>query len=257
VEIRVSFVKNLGKNALNLVDDAGYALLKILEPFSLTRHYQEAMYTFSSNTVDAYSKVANPYKAIDLDTYIPKEGAAIVASNHNSEWDVIILATAIEQAIHRPLHQMAKHSLFKIPVVNAWVRTHFAFPLRRGETDRDAVNYALNLLNQGELVGMYPEGTTNDGNGELLDAHVGLMRLAIQADVPIIPVGITGTENIYPKHAKMLNFGQGCVIKAGPAFEDHREYAHKGKLPEYDVLKQLTDSFMGDVKELLYYNKPI
>jgi 1-acyl-sn-glycerol-3-phosphate acyltransferase len=253
----MSFVKNLGKNALQMVDDAGYALLKLLEPFSLTRHYQDAMYTFSSNTVDAYSKVANPYKAIDLDTYIPKEGAAIVASNHNSEWDVLILATAIEQAIHRPLHQMAKHSLFKIPVVNAWVRTHFAFPLRRGETDRDAMSYALDRLTEGELVGMYPEGTTNEGNGELLDAHVGIMRLAIEADVPIIPVGITGTENIYPKHAKMLNFGKGCVIKAGPAFEDHREYAHKGKLPEYDVLKQLTDSLMGDIKELLYYNKPI
>lgn len=253
----MSFLKQFSKTALQLVDDAGYGILKILEPFSLTRHYQDSVYTFSANVVHAYCGVANPYKTIDFEQYIPKEGPAIIASNHNSEWDVIMISMSIHKVMKRYVHQMAKQSLFKIPIVNAWTRTHFAFPLRRGEGDRDAENHALELLTAGELVGMYPEGTTNEGNGQFLDPHAGIMRLAIQADVPIIPLGLTGTENIYPKNAKMINFGKGCVLKAGPAFEQHREYAHKGTLPDYDVLKQLTIDLMAEIKELLFYNKSV
>ncbi len=253
----MSSLKSVGKNLLQLADDAGYGILKLLEPFGLTRHYQNAVHAFSGNFVDALSKAAMPYKAIDFDKYIPATGPALIASNHNSEWDVLILATAVVQTTHRQLWQMAKHSLFRMPVVNAWTRTHFAFPLRRGESDQDSVKYAMDLLSKGEIVGMYPEGTTNDGNGKLLEPHVGVMRIAIEADVPIIPIGITGTENIYPKHAKMLNFGKSCVLQCGKPWNKHRQYSHKYPRPDYDTLRELTQSLMGEVKELLYYNKTI
>jgi 1-acyl-sn-glycerol-3-phosphate acyltransferase len=251
----MSFLKSFGKNLLNAADDVGYGVLKLLEPFGLTRQYQDTVHAFSGNVVDAYCKVANPYKAIDFEKYIPKEGAAVIASNHNSEWDVIMIATAVVQTTHRQLWQMAKHSLFKIPIVNAWTRTHFAFPLRRGESDKDSVNYAMELLSKGEIVGMYPEGTTTEGDGKLLEPHVGVMRIAIEADVPIIPIGITGTEKIFPKHAKMINVGKSCVLQCGKPYNKHRTYSNKFPRPDYDTLRELTQDLMKEVKGLLYYDK--
>jgi 1-acyl-sn-glycerol-3-phosphate acyltransferase len=154
----------------------------------------------------------------------------------------------------RRLFQMAKESLFKIPIVNAWVRTHYAFPLRRGEHDISSYNQARELLKQGELVVVYPEGTTNSGNGEILEGHTGAIRLAIEAKVPIIPVGVTGSEDIYPKHAKSITFGKGCYMKAGEPI-DLSKYFDK-PVPEYDELKRLTDDMMGRIKNLMYYNDP-
>jgi len=92
---------------------------------------------------------------------------------------------------------------------------------------------------------MYPEGTTNAGGGELLEGHTGAMRLAIEKQVPILLVGITGTEKTYPKHAKMLSFYRGQIMKAGPAFMEHKK--HWGRL---------TANMMAQIKDLLLYDSP-
>jgi len=253
----MSFLKQFGKQFLEFVDDAGYDIMRLLEPFGLTRQYQETVENFSGQCIDAMCKVAFPAKTIDFEKYIPPTGAAVIVSNHNSEWDVIMNAATIVNINKRYLWQMAKHSLFRIPVVNAWVRTHFAFPLRRGESDKDSTKFALDLLSKGELVGMYPEGTTNEGNGKFLEPHVGVMRIAIEADVPIIPIGITGTENIFPKNAKMLNVGKSCVLRCGKPWNKHRQFCNKYPRPEYGTLRELTDDLMNEIKGLLYYNTPI
>lgn len=150
---------------------------------------------------------------------------------------------------------MAKESLFKIPIVNAWVRTHHAFPLRRGEHDVSSYNTGKDLLEAGELVVVYPEGTTNPGGGVQLEGHTGAVRLAIDIKVPIIPIGVTGSENIFPKHAKMLNFGKGCIFKAGEPFMEHAQYFDQ-QMPSYDELKRLTNNMMAKIKDLMCYNNP-
>ena len=150
---------------------------------------------------------------------------------------------------------MAKQSLFKIPLVNAWVRNHHAFPLKRGEHDVDSYNYAKEILEKGHLVCTYPEGTTNPGGGQLLEGHTGAMRMAIETQVPIVLIGITGTENTYPKHAKMLNFYKGSILKAGPPFMEHKKYWGK-PMPDYNELKRLTNYMMERIRDLILYNTP-
>jgi 1-acyl-sn-glycerol-3-phosphate acyltransferase len=197
-----------------------------------------------------------PYKVIDYDKYIPDkhETGAIICSNHNSEWDVIILATTFQQRGHY-VFQQAKESLFRVPIVNAWVRSSRAFPLTRGEHDVGSYNYCVEQLKNKEWVIIYPEGTTNSGGGELLEGHTGAMRAAIDAQVPIILVGITGSEDVYPKKAKMLNFGKGVILKAGPMFMEHKKYWGK-PMPDYETLKELTASMMAQIKELMMYDDP-
>jgi len=249
-----TYLKDVGKGVLRLIDDLWYVLLRNLEVLGLREQFQKIVHCFSGDLVCSWSDLMMPYKVIDFEKYIPQEGAALICPSHNSEWDVLLLAASI---IHHPprrvMWQMAKQSLFKIPLVNAWVRNHHAFPLKRGEHDVDSYNFAKELLSSGEVVCTYPEGTTNLGGGELLEGHTGPMRLAIETQVPIIPVGITGTETTYPKHAKMLKFYKGQILKAGPPFMEHQQYWGK-PVPDYDELKRLTNNMMDRIRGLLVYD---
>jgi len=251
-----TYLKDVGKGVLQLIDDSWYALLKSLEVLGVREQFQRTVQCFSGDLVCGWSDLMMPYKVIDFEKYIPQEGAALICPSHNSEWDVLILAASM---IHHPprrvMYQMAKQSLFKIPLVNAWVRNHHAFPLKRGEHDVDSYNHAKILLEQGKIVCTYPEGTTNLGGGQLIEGHTGPMRLAIETQVPIIPIGITGTETTYPKHAKMLKFYKGQVLKAGPPFMEHQKYWGK-PVPDYDELKRLTENMMDRIRDLLVYDTP-
>lgn len=252
----MSYLKDQGKGIIRLIDDSWYAFLRSLEAFGVRTQFQHIVQCFSGDLVCNWSDLMMPYKAIDFDKYIPAEGAALICPSHNSEWDVLILAAAmIHHEPRRVAYQMAKQSLFKIPVVNAWVRNHHAFPLKRGAHDVEAYIYAKELLRSGEVVITYPEGTTNLGHGQLLEAHTGPMRLAIETQVPIIPIGITGTEATYPKHAKMLKFYKGQILKCGPPFMDHQKYWDK-PMPDYDELKRLTEKMMDQIRDLLLYDTP-
>jgi len=251
----LSYLKDVGMGAIQLVDDIWYSFIKSLEVFGLRKQYSATSQAIHGWAVHNFCNLMIPYKAIDFEKYIPDNGAAVLCTNHNSEWDVIMTATSLIYHRKRVLYQMSKQGLFKVPIVNAWVRTHHAFPLKRGQHDVDSYNYAKYLLDNGELVMMYPEGTTNPGGGELLEGHTGAMRLAIEKQVPILLVGVTGTEDTYPKHAKMLNFYKGSILKAGPPFMEHKK--HWGKpMPDYDELKRLTNNMMAQIKDLLLYDSP-
>ena len=252
----MSYLKDQAKSVIRLIDDSWYSLLRSLEEFGVREIFQKPVHCFSGDLVCGWSDLMMPYSVIDFEKNIPAEGAALICPSHNSEWDVLILAASI---IHHPprrvAYQMAKESLFKIPLVNSWVRNHHAFPLKRGMHDVDSFIYATELLERGEIVITYPEGTTNTGNGQLLEGHTGPMRLAIETKVPIIPIGITGTESSYPKRAKMLSFYKGQIMKAGAPFMEHQQYWDK-PVPDYDELRRLTDNMMAQIKDLLLYDSP-
>jgi 1-acyl-sn-glycerol-3-phosphate acyltransferase len=248
-------LKIFGTNFLKFIDDSWFSLLKSLEVFGIRRPFEDIVYHFSANLVHFMSNTIFPFREIGFEENMPKKGAAVVCSNHNSEWDVIMNATIVGQH-GRQLFQMAKESLFKIPIVNAWVRTHHAFPLMRDESDVGSYVYGKKCLENGDLVMVYPEGTTV-GGPEVLEGHTGAVRMAIEAKVPILPIGITGTEETYPKHAKMINFGKGSVYNMGEPFMEHAKYFNE-PMPDYMELKRLTDSLMARITSLnMYDNKDI
>lgn len=122
---------------------------------------------------------------------LPSAGGVLVVSNHTSYWDPVVVGCALK----RPVHFMAKADLFKIPLLGPIIRALGAFPVQRGSADRQAIRRALELLEEGKVVGIFPEGTRSK-TGMLLDPHRGAAMLALRAKVPVLPVALLNTRGV-------------------------------------------------------------
>lgn len=122
---------------------------------------------------------------------VPKNGPLILVANHLSIVDPPLLGASIP----RRIYFMAKQELFRPSLGAHFVRAYGAFPIRRGELDRQAMRRALELLQNGNVVGMFPEGKRSFNN-QLQPFQPGTSFIAVRSGVPILPVGISGTEQI-------------------------------------------------------------
>jgi 1-acyl-sn-glycerol-3-phosphate acyltransferase len=124
--------------------------------------------------------------------HIPASGAAIVAPNHKSFWDSFFIGVCTR----RHLRFMAKTELIEARYGRLLVRLG-AFPVRRGESDADALETARLILEQGGLLALFPEGTRIRDPDELGHPRRGAGRLALEAGAPIVPAAIEGTEQLF------------------------------------------------------------
>jgi 1-acyl-sn-glycerol-3-phosphate acyltransferase len=123
---------------------------------------------------------------------IPASGAAIVAPNHKSFLDAFFVGIAIR----RPVRFMAKTELFEGPLGWLFLRLG-AFPVRRGESDAEAMRTAESVLEQGNLLVLFPEGTRVEDPHALGAPHHGAGRLALATGAPIVPAAIAGTHKLW------------------------------------------------------------
>jgi 1-acyl-sn-glycerol-3-phosphate acyltransferase len=123
---------------------------------------------------------------------IPERGAAIIAPNHKSFLDAFFVGIATR----RQVRYMAKSELFKGPL--GWLLIRLgAFPVIRGEADADALESARLLLEQGEVLVIFPEGTRVQEAQALGSPHHGAGRLALMTGAPIVPAAIAGTQRLW------------------------------------------------------------
>jgi 1-acyl-sn-glycerol-3-phosphate acyltransferase len=123
---------------------------------------------------------------------IPKTGGAIVCANHVSNFDPIVVAICIK----RNVHFMAKAELFKNKFVSYILIKLNAFPIKRGSADITAIKNSFKLIKNGEILGIFPEGTRSK-NGKLGPAEPGTATIAIKTKAPIIPIKITGSYKAF------------------------------------------------------------
>ena len=127
---------------------------------------------------------------------VPPRGPVILAINHLSMLDPILVGAVMPRVVHF----MAKQELFRYPLLGWLLRRLHAFPVRRGQADREALARALDLLRAGEVVGIFPEGTRS-ADGQLLPLQGGTAFLALKSGAAVIPVAIAGTHRAMPRGA--------------------------------------------------------
>ncbi len=130
--------------------------------------------------------------------YLPRAGAGIVVSNHIAAVDPGVLMAVLP----RPLALMSKVENAR-GLLKLFIPLMGAFTVRRGAADRRALRMAEQVLEQGQLLCMFPEGTRST-SGVLGSAHGGAALLALKSMAPIIPVAITGTPRIFLRHFPWL-----------------------------------------------------
>jgi glycerol-3-phosphate dehydrogenase (NAD(P)+) len=124
--------------------------------------------------------------------HIPADGAVILAANHRSFFDPFVIGTMT----WRPVYYVAKKELFAYSRALTWMLAALgAFPLDRGAGDQESIETAKVILDRGEIVLMFPEGTRTRP-GSLGKPKRGVGRLALETGAPVVPVAVIGTEDI-------------------------------------------------------------
>ncbi len=135
---------------------------------------------------------------------LPSEGAYVIAPNHNSEFDPVIVAVAVWRLGRAPRF-MAKESLFKVPVLGAALRATGMVPVPRASTSANqSMKAAEQIARDGRGVIVYAEGTlTRDPDLWPMRGKTGAVRLALAADLPLIPMAQWGVQQILPRYGKL------------------------------------------------------
>jgi 1-acyl-sn-glycerol-3-phosphate acyltransferase len=181
-------------------------------------------------------------------TRLPRHGAAILAVNHISYADPLVIGRFVWDAGRNPRF-LAKASLFSIPLIGRVFVGTGQIPVRRGTADADAaLRGAVEALNRGEIVIIYPEGTvTRQPDFWPMQAKTGVARLALLApDVPVIPVGQWGTHeflNFYARRFRPVPRKHVSISAGAPV--PLAEFV--GREPSAEVLREMTDRIMWAV----------
>jgi len=134
---------------------------------------------------------------------VPLKGGVILASNHLSYFDPIVLGLLTP----RKINFMAKEELFENFLFRLSITKLGAFPVKRERVDKTVYQKALDLLKKGELLVLFPEGTRS-WKGKLGRLQQGTARIALRANVPLVPVIIRGTEKVLPRGKKMVRLAK-------------------------------------------------
>jgi 1-acyl-sn-glycerol-3-phosphate acyltransferase len=179
---------------------------------------------------------------------VPEEGGAILASNHLSYSDWLFMPLTIP----RRVTFVAKAEYFTTPGLKGWLQKTFfsgagQVPIDRssGTAAAGAIATGLRVLANGELFGIYPEGTRS-GDGRLYRGKTGVARMALEAKVPVIPIAVVNTDIVAPPGKVFGRFARPGVRFGKPL--DFSRY--EGLEDDRFVLRSITDEIMYEIMEL-------
>jgi 1-acyl-sn-glycerol-3-phosphate acyltransferase len=179
---------------------------------------------------------------------LPTDGPAILCPNHVSFIDSAFLLLSVSRNIS---------FVGKAEYMDSW-KTKYLFPAMGmipidragGSKSTAALDAAAEVLERGELFGIFPEGTRSR-TGDLYKGRTGAARLAMKIGCPIFPVGIVGTAEIQPPDAIVPKFFASCEIKIGRAIKPER-YRDRGA--EHIAWRSMTDEVMYEIREMTGQN---
>jgi 1-acyl-sn-glycerol-3-phosphate acyltransferase len=178
---------------------------------------------------------------------VPRTGAFVLAPNHYSEIDPLVVGVAMWKIGRMPRY-MAKASLFKIPVVGRLLHASGQIPVERaGSRGSDPLAAARQIADQGLAVVIYPEGTlTRDPDLWPMRGKSGAVRTALEQGIPVIPVAHWGTQLLMPRYGKKISvFPRKTIdVRFGPAVDLS---AFAGRKLDSATLTEATDVVMDAI----------
>jgi 1-acyl-sn-glycerol-3-phosphate acyltransferase len=178
---------------------------------------------------------------------VPKTGAVILASNHLSFIDSVVITLFSP----RPVSFLAKDSYFTGTGVRGFLSRVFfrsigAIPVTRGvgQAAQDALDAGLSLLHQGEAFAIYPEGTRSR-DGRLYRGKTGVAWLALNAGVPVVPVALAGTDKVQPIGSRGIRLAKVTI-----EFGEPLDLSHHGKADSGRARRHATDEVMDAIAAL-------
>jgi 1-acyl-sn-glycerol-3-phosphate acyltransferase len=192
--------------------------------------------TFYSFARSLCNIVLNPiyrFEVIGRENF-PKEGGVLLVANHINNLDPIAMGIGAP----RPVHYMAKAELFEIPVIGKLASMVHAFPVKRGLSDREALRKGLSTLKEGNVLGLFPEGTRSK-TGELGKGLAGAGFFALRTDATVLPCAIIGPYKPF-KRVKVVY---------GKPLDLTKERAAKRSAEE------ITEIFMQEIGKLINEHK--
>lgn len=174
--------------------------------------------------------------------HIPATGPFVLAPVHRSNVDFAIASTLTK----RRMRFMGKDSLFKIKPIAAFFTALGAYPVHRGAADREALRRTIAMIEGGEPVVIFPEGTRQSGP-EVQPLFEGAAYVATRTGIPIVPVGIGGSERAMPKGSKMLHPVKVTAVVGPPLYPPPAE---EGKRTSRRVIHELTQELHTEIQKL-------
>lgn len=174
--------------------------------------------------------------------HIPPEGGVIIAANHRSNWDPALAAAFVP----RYVHFMAKDELFQLPIFGYLITQLYAFPVRRGASDRNAIRTAIKLLTDGKCLGLFPEGTRSK-DGFMGKPEAGLALIALKAGAMVVPTALIGTDRIFQNGS----FLPKLKIRYGMPIQLDKTQTDKAALQEF------SQKVMTEIEKLMVTEKNV
>ncbi len=143
--------------------------------------------------------------------HVPKEGGAMLCSNHQSHLDPMLVGTSL----HRRANYLARKTLLDIPVFDRLMLSLDAIPIDRDGLGLSGIKETLRRLRANELVLMFPEGTRSS-DGKVAPLKSGICALARRGRCPLVPIGIAGAYEAWPRHHKLPYPGRVRVVFGEP-----------------------------------------
>lgn len=184
---------------------------------------------------------------------LPRDGAFVLAPNHYSEFDPLAVAVAVWKLGRAPRF-MAKESLFRVPVLGWVLHKTGMIPVSRDSSKASAqrtLQASETLVEHGRGVIVYPEGSlTREPDLWPMRGKSGAVRLALDGDIPLIPVAHWGVQAIMPRYGKLKLWPPRRLVRF--AFGDPIDLAaYRGRQNQPAALVEATDVLMGSIAELL------
>ena len=177
---------------------------------------------------------------------IPDKGHFVVAANHLSYIDPLIIRSIFHRYFNKIVFYMTKKESYGNFFKMLFFESVGTIPVDRQKHGRAALDAALKKLKEGCIIGLFPEGTRSR-DGRLHRGKTGAVRLALSAKCPILPIGIKNTYEIWPPHKKLPRFKKTIVVNIGKPITLEKYY---NKRITKKLLNGLTEKIMREIGKL-------